>query len=56
MKCKFCGKEDTVALHEVLNRGWVMECNNCRRRGMLLPYPTEAKRFWDEWEVSNGND
>lgn len=56
MKCKFCGKEDTVALHEVLNRGWVMECSNCRRRGMLLPYPTEAKRFWDEWEVSNGND
>ena len=56
MKCKFCGEEGTVALHEVLNRGWVMECSNCKHRGMLLPYPTEAKRFWNEWEVSNGND
>lgn len=56
MKCKFCGKEDAVALREVLNRGWIMECSNCRRHGMILPYPTEAKRFWNELKVSNGND
>lgn len=56
MKCKFCNKDGTVALHEVLNRGWIMECNNCRCHSKLLPYPTEAKRFWDNLEIFNEND
>lgn len=31
MKCKFCGKQNSLSLREI-NSQWFIECNNCMKK------------------------
>lgn len=47
MKCKFCGKQNSLSLREI-NSQWFIECSNCMEKSKPVPYPTAAKRAWAE--------
>ena len=47
MKCKFCGKQNSLSLREI-NSQWFIECSNCMEKSKSVPYPTTAKRVWAE--------
>ena len=47
MKCKFCGKQNSLSLREI-NSQWFIECSNCMEKSKSVPYPTTAKRAWAE--------
>lgn len=47
MKCKFCGKQNSLSLREINNQ-WFIECSNCMGKSKSVPYPTAAKRAWAE--------
>lgn len=56
MKCKFCGKQNSLSLREI-NSQWFIECNNCMEKVsqfLIQPLPREhglkrskaTSKFW----------